>query len=146
MVSAQQQGKAYKALALAAAKAADDKKGERITLYHVRPVTTVTDYMLLVSVTSPNHMKAVEEHVRTTLKSAGSYAQHRDGRESDVWRVLDYGGLLIHLMHPRAREFYDLDKLYHDARVVPWAPGAPADGKSAPARSAGAARKRRARG
>lgn len=116
----QQQGKLFKTIATRAARAADDKKGEDIRLLHTRPISSVADYMLIVSVTSPNHMKAVEEEVRMALKSGGEHAIHRDGRKSDVWRVLDYGGLLVHIMHPKAREFYALDKLFHDAKVVRW--------------------------
>lgn len=116
----QQQGKRFKAIATRAARAADDKKGENIQLLHIRPISSVADYMLIVSVTSPNHMKAVEEEVRLALKSGGDQTTHRDGRQSDVWRVLDYGGLLVHIMHPKAREFYALDKLFHDAKVVRW--------------------------
>lgn len=110
----------FKRLATSAARAADDKKGEDITLLHTRPVTALTDYMLLVSVLSPNHLDAVEEGIRKSLKELGLGAQHRDGRQSDRWRVLDYGGLLIHLMHPATRVFYALDKAFHRARKVRW--------------------------
>ncbi len=121
-VTPQQQGKRFKAIATRAAQAADGKKGEDIRLFHIRPISSVADYMLIVSVTSPNHMKAVEEEVRIVLKSGGDHIAHRDGRKSDVWRVLDYGGLLVHIMHPKAREFYALDKLFHDAKAVRWIP------------------------
>lgn len=118
----QQQGKRFKTIATRAARAADDKKGEDIRLLHVRPISSVADYMLIVSVTSPNHMRAVEEEVRLALKAGGDQLTHRDGRKSDVWRVLDYGGLLVHIMHPKAREFYALDKLFHNAKAVRWIP------------------------
>ena len=113
------QGSRFKKLALCAARAADDKKGMDISLLHIRPLTSLADYMLLVSVTSPNHMKAIDQNVRKTLKDLGVHAQHADGKTSATWRVIDYGGLLVHLMHPTAREFYALDKVYHDARRVP---------------------------
>lgn len=117
---ARQQGRRFKSIAVAAARAADDKKGSDITLLHVRPVTSVADYLLLVSITSPAHMKAVQANIETVLKSAGTYAHHRDGRDSDLWRVLDYGGLMVHVVHPRAREFYQLDRLFRDAKSVAW--------------------------
>jgi len=117
----QQQGRRFKTIAAQAARAADDKKGEDIRLLHIRPVSTIADYLLIVSVTSPPHMGAIEEAIRLRLKEGGESLSHRDGRQSDVWRVLDYGGLLVHLMHPRARDFYALDKLFHDARRIDWA-------------------------
>ncbi|MFH1726203.1 MAG: ribosome silencing factor [Elusimicrobiota bacterium] len=118
--SPQQQGKLYKRLAAAAARAADEKKGDDIALLHTRPVSALADYTLIVSVTSANHLEAVEESVRKTLKDEGMLAQHRDGRRSGIWRVLDYGGLLVHLMHPSARELYALDKVFHKAKKVRW--------------------------
>ncbi|MFH2202437.1 MAG: ribosome silencing factor [Elusimicrobiota bacterium] len=118
----QQQGRHFKNIATQAALAADDKKGEKILLLHIRPVSSIADYLLLVSATSSPHMRAIEEAIRMRLKDGGVKINHRDGRQSDVWRVLDYGGLLVHLMHPKARDFYALDKLFHDARPVEWMP------------------------
>lgn len=119
-LTAQEQGKYFKTIGTLAARVADDKKGEDIKLLHIHPVSSIADYLLIVSVTSPAHMGAIEESVRTRLKTDGQHMGHRDGRKSDVWRVLDYGGLLIHLMHPKARAFYALDKLFHDAKSVTW--------------------------
>jgi len=111
----------FKRLAVIAAQAADEKKGENIVLLHIRPVSELAEYLLLVGITSPNHMHAVEENIRMALKAEGLDIEHRDGRLSDQWRVLDYGGLLVHIMHPRAREFYALEKIFHGAHEVLWA-------------------------
>lgn len=109
-----------KDLASIAARAADDKKGEDILLLHVSPVCSIAEYMLIVSAGSPAQLEAIQEKVEVDLEDEGERPIRRDGRSSDVWRVLDYGGLLIHLMHPIAREFYSLEKLYHGARKVSW--------------------------
>ncbi|MFA5137814.1 MAG: ribosome silencing factor [Elusimicrobiota bacterium] len=105
---------------MASARAADEKKGAEIVLLHVRPVSTLADYVLLVGITSVNHLGAVEEHIARTLKELGYIPNHKDGRRSDQWRVLDYGGLIIHLLHPRARTFYSVDRLFPGARKVSW--------------------------
>ena len=133
MTTPQSQGRYFRDLGVAAARAADDKKGTEIVLLHTKLVSPLADYVLIVGATSPPHIRALEEHIRFTLKTGGTYAQHRDGRESDLWRVLDYGGLLVHLMHPKAREFYAIDRLFHEARSVEWNPN-PAPKKKAPAR------------
>ena len=112
--------KLMRLMAVKAARAAADKKGEDILLLHIGPVSGLADYLLIVSVTSPAHIDAVEESIRLSLKAAGLYPLHRDGRRSELWRVADYGGVLIHLMHPKAREFYALEKVFHDARPVRW--------------------------
>ena len=124
MPTATEQEKHFKSVALAAARAADDKKGDEIRLLHLKNVSEIADYLLIVTVTSAPHMGAVEEALRIALKSQGETLNHRDGKQSDIWRVLDYGGLLVHLMVPKAREFYALDKLFHEAKPVRWTPPA----------------------
>ena len=112
----------FKFVAVAAARAAHDKKGEEITLLNVREISGVSDFLLLVTVTSPAHLEALESSISDALERSGIELLHRDGRQSDLWRVLDYGGLLVHLMHGDARTFYGLDKLFHDAPKHRWMP------------------------
>jgi ribosome-associated protein len=145
--SPQAQGRLFKKLALRATTAADDKKGMDIALLHIRPVSEIADYMLVVSVTSPPHMRAIEEEIKRVMKEEGIPPRHRDGKQSEHWRVLDFGGLLVHLMHPTAREYYALDKVFHGAKSVAWeTPAVPA--KKAPRKKAKKAKTaaRRSRG
>ena len=116
----QTQGRLFKRLAMLAARAADDKKAEDVVLLHVKPVSGVADYMVIASTNSTPQLEAVDDHVKKTLKDEGVLALHRDGRLSDRWRVLDYGGLLVHLMHPDARAFYRLESLFEGAKKVKW--------------------------
>lgn len=116
------QGRYFKKLAIKAARAADDKKAGAITLLHVRPVSGVADYVLIVSVDSRPQLEAVEDNVKKILKDDGVLALHRDGRLSDRWRVLDYGGLLVHVMHPETRDFYRIESVFAGAKTVKWEP------------------------
>ncbi|OIO07154.1 MAG: ribosome silencing factor [Elusimicrobia bacterium CG1_02_63_36] len=118
--SPQAQGRLFKRLAILAAVAADDKKGMDIRLYHIRPVSEIADYMLVVGINSPPQMRAIEVEIKDALKEQGVPARHFDGRNSDHWHVLDFGGLLVHLMHSTAREFYALEKVFHGAKAVSW--------------------------
>ncbi|MEK7746571.1 MAG: ribosome silencing factor [Elusimicrobiota bacterium] len=110
----------YRRVAVSAAAAAFDKKGEEIVLLNVRAITGLADYLLLVSVGSPAQMEAIQEKIEGELKAYGLHAAHRDGRKSGQWRVLDYGALMVHLMDPEARELYSLEKLFRGARKVAW--------------------------
>lgn len=112
----------FKFMAVASARAAYDKKGEEIALLNVRATSGIADFLLLVTVTSHAHMEAVESSITDLMEASGIRPRHRDGSESDQWRVLDYGGLLVHLMHAEARKFYGLDKLHHDAPKHRWLP------------------------
>ncbi|MBI3548892.1 MAG: ribosome silencing factor [Elusimicrobia bacterium] len=110
----------FRKLAPLIAQAAEDKKGEDILLFDVHKQSSLTDYLLLVSVLSPAHLHAVEDEISKIMDSAGVEVLHRDGSDSDLWLVLDYGGVMVHLMHPDAREFYAIEKLYHDAPRKQW--------------------------
>lgn len=114
------QGKFYKRLAVQAARAAADKKAEDIALLHIKPVSGVADYLLIATCSSAPQIDAVEDHIKRTFKDLGILTHHRDGRLSDRWRVLDYGGLLVHLMHPESREHYRLETLFKGAPKVRW--------------------------
>ena len=109
----------FRALAVLAARAAEEKKSEHIVLKHLRG-TALAEYLLLATVNSPAQMEAVEEYIRAVLEEKGLWAVHLDGGRSRQWRVLDFGGLLIHLFQPEIREFYGLDRLFHEAREVAW--------------------------
>ena len=116
------QGRLFKKLGVKAARAADDKKASDIVLLHVRPVSGVADYVVVASADSRPMLEAVEDHVKKTLKDMGVLALHRDGRLSDRWRVLDYGGLLVHVMHPETRDFYRIESVFSGAKKVKWEP------------------------
>ena len=108
----------FRSLALAAAEAAEDKKGEDIVLLNVRPLTSLADFVLIVSAQSGAQLDAIEEKIERSLKVKEAAILHRDGRGSGSWRVLDYGALMIHLMSPEARAFFALEKAFAGARRV----------------------------
>jgi ribosome-associated protein len=107
-----------RSLALAAAAAAAEKKGEDIVLLSVGRLSSLADYLLIVSATSPAHLEALEEKIEQSFEALGMRALHRDGKQSDTWRVLDYGGLMVHLMRPEVREFYGIERLFRGARSL----------------------------
>jgi len=117
-MSAPQKRSPAKSLALAAARVAAERKGEDIVLLNVARLSSLADYLLIVSATSPAHLEALEEKIEQAFKARGVYALHHDGRRSDAWRVLDYGGLMIHLMRPEAREFYGIERVFRGARSL----------------------------
>jgi ribosome-associated protein len=110
----------FRALGRALAQAASDKKAEEVILLDVRRQSPVTEYMLIATVTSPPHLEAVEDALRKAGRELRCPALRRARPASDRWRVLDFGGLLAHFMTEEARRFYNLEKLYHQARPVAW--------------------------
>lgn len=99
----------------------DDKKAEGIVLLNVRKLTAVADYFLIISALSVPHLRALTGLVRKSFREdLGLETVHSEGRDSDHWAVLDYGGLVIHIMTEQARRFYSLDNIWEEGRKVKW--------------------------
>lgn len=112
--------RAFKNFALALARAAEDKKGEDISVLSVGKSSPVADYLLIVTANSRPHLEALEDAVEKAALALKARCLRRSRPASDQWRVLDYGGLLVHLMTAQSRDFYGLEKLYHDSPKVAW--------------------------
>jgi len=112
--------RAFKNVAVAAARAVADKKAEQVTLLHVTGISPLTDYMLIATANSKPHMETLEEETRKAVKAFHLHAVRQAKPSSDSWRILDYGGLIVHLMTAEAREFYALDRLYGEGKKVKW--------------------------
>jgi len=99
--------------------ALDDVKAQDIVKLDVRDMTTVTDYMIVASGTSNRHVQALVENVADKAKAAGRRPIGIEGEEGGEWVLLDLQDALVHVMLPKVREFYNLEKL--------WSLGAAAD-------------------
>ena len=92
--------------------ALDDIKAQDIIRLDVRDMTTVTDYMVVASGTSNRHVKALVENVAEKAKEAGHRPIGIEGEEGGEWVLLDLQDTLVHVMLPKVREFYNLEKLW----------------------------------
>jgi ribosome-associated protein len=92
--------------------ALEEVKGKDIVRLDVRDLTTVTDYMVVASGTSNRHVKALAEAVADKSKAAGHRPSGIEGENGSEWVLLDLGDALVHVMLPRVREFYNLEKLW----------------------------------
>ena len=101
-----------KQLVCFAARVADEKKAENIKVIDLKGLSSLCDYVLIMTVTSKPHLEAVEEEMSKKLKELGYYKTNRDGAESLQWRESDYGSFLAHIMTQEARDFYALDKIF----------------------------------
>lgn len=122
-------------IAKAAARIADDKIGQDIVVIDVRALTSLADVFVFVGATSHLHVKALEDAIREGLKEAGAQLIRTDGQRGHLWRVLDYGQVLIHVMDQKTREFYAVERLWAQGRRIEWAAPKPA-AKPAPQKSA----------
>jgi ribosome-associated protein len=107
-----------KELVCLAARLADEKKAENIQVIDLKGLSSLCDFVLIMTATSKPHLEAVEEEISKKLKELGYYKSNRDGAGSLQWRVSDYGGFLVHIMTQDARDFYALDKIFSFGDVV----------------------------
>ena len=115
-----------------AAVAADEKLGESIVALDVSKESTLSDYFVFITGTSHVHIRALEDGIREALRHSGGSLTRTDGQRGHLWRVLDYGGLIVHIMDAKTREFYSIEKLWERGRPVQWgAKPAPVAAKSA---------------
>jgi len=94
------------------AEALDDMKGQDIVKLDVRDMTTVTDYMVVASGTSNRHVQALVENVAEKASKAGHKPIGVEGEGGGEWVLLDLQDTLVHVMLPKVREFYNLEKLW----------------------------------
>lgn len=94
---------------LAGRKAAD------VMLLDLRGISSATDFYLIASGRSDTHVTAIADHVIDELKTYGSRPAGVEGLRSGRWVLIDYVDFLVHVFHPAAREFYQLERLWGDA-------------------------------
>lgn len=94
------------------AEALEEVKARDIVKLDVRKLTTVTDYMIVASGTSNRHVKALADAVAEKCKEAGHPPRGIEGASGSEWVLLDLQDTLVHVMLPRVREFYNLEKLW----------------------------------
>ena len=93
-------------------EALEEVKAQDIVKLDVRNLTTVTDYMDVASGTSNRHVKALADAVADKARIAGHKPAGVEGAEGSEWVLLDLHDTLVHVMLPRVREFYNLEKLW----------------------------------
>jgi ribosome-associated protein len=92
--------------------ALEELKAIDIVRLDVSKLTTVTDYMIVASGTSNRHVKSLTDKVAETARVAGHKPAGVEGEEGSEWVLLDLQDAVVHVMLPRVREFYNLEKLW----------------------------------
>jgi ribosome-associated protein len=97
--------------------ALDDLKGVNIVELDVRDLTDVMDYLVIASGTSNRHVKSLAENVLTRARETGLRPLGVEGQDSADWVLVDFGDVVLHVMLPATRDFYDLERLWSPAPV-----------------------------
>ena len=105
-------------MALLLAQAMDSKKGKDIRVLETDGVTTLADYFVLCSGSSAPQLKALADAGEKAMKDHGILPHHVEGHRGGTWILQDYGDVVVHVFDKEARAFYDLDRLWADAKTV----------------------------
>lgn len=89
-----------------------DLKGGDITTIDVRDKTSVTDTLVIASGTSERHIRALADRVIENVREAGMKPIGVEGEKGSDWVLIDLGDVVVHVMHPDKRDFYNLEKLW----------------------------------
>lgn len=100
-------------------RAADELKALDIAVLDVRKQTIIADYFIICSGTSSTHIRSIAAQVQDRMREGG-YRAKAEGDGDSQWVVIDYGDAILHVLSEETREFYDLERLWADAKITLW--------------------------
>lgn len=108
----------YRELATACAEAALDKKAKDLVVMYVGDLTTVTDYLVICSGNSTTHIDAIVDAVTAKLSASNVKVWGTEGDRNGGWILIDYEGVVVHIFTEEVRLFYNLERLWGDAKKL----------------------------
>ncbi|MCU7842373.1 MAG: ribosome silencing factor [Candidatus Thiodiazotropha sp. (ex Monitilora ramsayi)] len=93
-------------------QALDDMKAKDVVVLDVRGKTSITDIMIVASGTSDRHVKSIAQTVAFKAKEAGEAPLGTEGVDDGEWALVDLNGVVLHVMLPKVRDFYHLERLW----------------------------------
>jgi ribosome-associated protein len=111
---------------LIALRAAEAKKASGLRILDLREVTTFADFFLVCSGTNQRQNQAIWDEVAQQMKKAGEAPISVEGYENGEWILGDFGDVIVHVFSEEKREYYQLERLWRDAKDVPIPPEAAA--------------------
>lgn len=99
-------------------EAAQSKKAADVTVLDLRDVTSFTDYFVICTGGNARQIQAIADEIALRLKQSGERVVGTEGYDTAEWVLLDYGDYIVHVFSEKAREYYDLERLWRHAKSV----------------------------
>lgn len=112
--------KTAKENALEIAQILEDGKGEDVRVIDVSELNSWTDFFVICTIHSSAHWQGLAKQIKDYVKESDMqiHVTHRKSPDGDDWNLIDIGSVVVHLMSKDAREFYELEKLWHAGKVL----------------------------
>jgi ribosome-associated protein len=98
--------------------ALEDKKGENIVLMDIEKIATFTGYFVICSGTSDRMLDALADGVVDKMRETYGIKSNPQGQSSSGWVLVDYGSVVVHCFAPETREFYKLEELWREGKIL----------------------------
>lgn len=105
-------------IARKAVEVASDKQAQDIVMLDMRGVVSFADYFVICSGASPRQIRTIVEEVEKAMREGGVRPEHLEGTDDTGWVLMDFGDVIVHVFHPREREFYGLERLWRNATPI----------------------------
>ena len=110
-----------KDFAIEIARIADDKKADEVLVLHVGEVLGITEYFVLSGASNPRLVGAIADEVTSQMRERYSRSPIRtEGIREQMWVLVDYGDVVVHVFAEETRRFYEIERLYKDVPKVEW--------------------------
>jgi ribosome-associated protein len=101
-----------------AVTAAEEKQAHNLRILDLRDVTSFADFFIVCNGTNIRQNQAISDAIEIRLKHLGRGPLSIEGYENAEWILLDYGDFLVHIFTEKARAYYDLERLWRDAKIL----------------------------
>ena len=110
-----------KDFAVEIARIADDKKADEVLVLHVGEVLGITEYFVLSGASNPRLVGAIADEVTSQMRERyGRSPIRTEGIREQMWVLVDYGDVVVHVFAEETRRFYEIERLYKDVPKVEW--------------------------
>lgn len=103
----------------------DDKIGKDTVVIDLKAVSTIADYFILTNGDSVRQTKVIADEIIDELEQENIFVRNKEGHQTGSWILLDYGDLVVHIFEKETRKFYDLEKIWQDAKIISVTEGKP---------------------
>jgi ribosome-associated protein len=105
-------------MAMVAVDAAESKKAMDVKVLDISDISVFTDYFVICSGSSTIQVKAIADEIERQMGQQGYRLDHMEGYRGERWILMDYRDIIVHVFHTDERAFYNLERLWGDAKVL----------------------------